>query len=260
MTAITPPNITRAANAAGTAPLEDTAKAAEVVAANSGNIQPFRFVNGLPPNSASATQAINTAGMPAPNLNATVWAAQNAATQGDFMAIVNAPADLNATAKYMALMEKFTLVSLELRKNSLENRDKELANNVALKELGIGKFLESAKTQLMSGILQSALQGIGGVMTIKAGKAGEQVGAGKFQGMSAMANSMGGIASSSMNFWAANQTAEQQRYELKAETATARMQQENERASNFLTMFTGFRDAELNMQQSLGQASNKIWS
>lgn len=240
------------------------------VPTNTDPLQPYVFVAGEPPpDTSTLPYGTYTAGLPPPEVSLALVPMQTAGLATGLVGLIAAnPTSsteaANAMASVASLQETLMMLMLALRTSNLKSRDEELVLKREQKELAIDKGLEAAKLDLAAGIVSGVGLMVQGGMAAYGGFKGEGVqglvvGQGKFSGRGVFANGIATIVSASITYASAAVKAEQQRAELKAELASDRMAQANERAQNFKEAFQAFLQGVTQTQQSQTDAFKRTF-
>lgn len=235
----------------------DQAKTAEQAGPAQPPALPFVFVNGEPPADAGLVPpATYTAGLALPAVDPRKWSAQ--AGSLDLSNVTTTSGVMNVQAQVMALQDVMMKLMLTLRTSALNDRETELQTMIKQKTLGIEKGLEAAEKEMWAGIITGVGQMFQGVAGMKGGLNGETNG-GKFTSAGTFMNGMYSVAAAAVNYQAAGLRAEQQRYDLRADVANTRSQQNNELANNFKEAFKVFMDGQLQIQRDLTESAKRTF-
>lgn len=260
----TPPsNTTPVTTVTGTAPV--------AVPTNTDSTQPYVFVAGEPPpDTSTLPYGTYTAGLPPPAVPPALIPTQAAGLSTGLVGLIAAnPTSsteaANAMASVASLQETLMMLMLSLRTSNLKNRDDEMVLKREQKELAIEKGLDAAKLDLGAGIATGLGQMAQGVMSAYGGAKGEgltgekAIGTGMYSGKGVFINGIASITSAGLTYASATFKADQQRAELKAELASDRMAQANERAQNFKEAFQAFLQGVTQTQQSQTDAFKRTF-
>ena len=247
-------------------PTTEAQAAAQAVQAQSQAL-PFIFVNGEPPADAGLVPpATYTAGLALPAVDPRQWSAQSGSL--DLSNVTTTTGVMNVQAQVMALQDVLMKMMLVLRTSSLNNREDELQTMIKQKTVSIEKGLDAAFKDMMAGILGGVAEIAAGVGSLKGAKAGEgvanamgqvKVAVGTNSSYGTIASGFIKVAAAVMGYGAALDKADQQRADLRADVANARMQQANEQAAAYLENFKAFKDGQLQIQRDLTESSKRTF-
>lgn len=229
--------------------------------------QPPQDIVMLPPNSMSS-------GLASPEVSPEQWVKQSAGSEVQVSAfglgqLTSATEVTNAQAAIFAFQDMMIKLAIMLRSNEMKNRDDELQVMVTNKNAAIDKGLEAALREMNAGIIQGTAQIVQGVASVVGAGMGEglkneagdiTVAQGKYSGWGSIFGGALNIAAAAETYGAAKDKAEQQRGELRAEVANARMQQAIERMNGYKELMKTAIDAQLAMQRDLTEAAKRSYA
>lgn len=249
--------------------VEDPNIAAHVAAQQPAVYQPYVFVDGEPPPDVGVPPAgANTVGLSPPRRAALLpREIDNLSANLGAMIAMNptSTTEANTYASLFAMQDVMIRMMLQLRTDSLKNRDDEMVVMREKKTLAIEKGMDAAKMDLAAGITSGVGQFAAGLGSTVGGFKGEgltggTVAQGKFSGFGAMANGLATGIAAGLTYAGSQIKAEQQRAELAAEQASQRLSQANERAAAQLEALRSIAQSQLAIVQTNVEAVKRTYA
>lgn len=254
--------------------VEDPNIAAHMAAQQPAVYQPYVFVDGEPPPDVGVPPAgANTVGLSPPRRAALLpREIDNLSANLGAMIAMNptSTTEANTYASLFAMQDVMIRMMLQLRTDSLKNRDDEMVVMREKKTLAIEKGLDAAKLDLVAGITTGVGQISAGLMSGIGGLKGEglagtalepgKVAQGKYSGWGNMANGLASVIAAGFTYGSSQIKADQQRAEMAAEQASQRLSQANERAAAQLEALRSIAQSQLAIVQTNVEAVKRTYA
>ena len=249
----------------------------------SASVQPYTFVNGPAGPDTTPTSRLSSSGMPAPMVSP-----QSASESAKLSAYFNAlGANIPSDAKAAAEIAKITLMlfqsGIQLRKDSIDNRNSLMLSQQNYKKQAIDKGLDAAYQDLRAGIVSGVGSivsgGVGAYGSIKAikdtkldkslapdealakQKTAVDMATSKSQAWTSAGSVLNGafsVGAAAATYYGAQYKAEQQGLDLKAELIGSMSSQDGELANTFRDFYKAQQDTFTTNMNTQTQMANTI--